>query len=90
MSERNRSDRGLEAPKERRKTKMTEEQKKTQEGFQSFCGGMPCGNMMRKMMEAKKSGQSFKCAEMMSQMMKMFSRTSEKKEESKENPVRNP
>ena len=48
---------------------MVEEQKKTEEGFQSFCGGMPCGDMMRKMLEAKKSGQPFNCAEMMSQMM---------------------
>jgi hypothetical protein len=36
---------------------MVEEQKKTEEGVQSFCGGMPCGDMMRKMLEAKKSGQ---------------------------------
>jgi len=52
---------------------MTEEQKKTQEGFQSFCERMPCGDMMRKMLEAKKSGQPFNCAEMMSRMMKMWS-----------------
>lgn len=51
---------------------MTEEQKKTQEGFQSFCGDMPCGDMMRKILEAKKSGPPFNCAEMMSQMMKMW------------------
>ncbi len=50
---------------------MAEEQKKGHEGFQSFCEGMPCGEMMRKMMEAKKTGQPFNCAEMMSQMMKM-------------------
>jgi len=69
---------------------MAAEQKKTEEGFQSFCGGMPCGDMIRKMLEAKQSGQPFNCAEMMSQMMKMFSRTGEKKEESQENPVHNP
>jgi hypothetical protein len=69
---------------------MAEEQKKTQEGFQSFCGGMPCGEMMRKMMEAKTSGQPFNCAEMMSNMMQMFGKTGEKKEETKDNPVHNP
>ena len=69
---------------------MTEEQKKTQEGFQSFCGGMPCGDMMRKMLEAKKSGQPFNCAEMMSQMVQKFCESREKKEETKENPVHNP
>jgi len=69
---------------------MVEEQKKTEEGFQSFCGGMPCGDMMRKMLGAKKSGQPFNCAEMMSQMMKKFSGSREKKEETKENPIRNP
>jgi hypothetical protein len=69
---------------------MAEEQKKTQEGFQSFCGGMACGDMMRKMMEGKNSGQPFNCAEMMSQMMKKFVGSREKKEETKENPVHNP
>ena len=61
---------------------MTEEQKKTQEGFQSFCGGMPCGDMMRKMLEAKKSGQPFNCAEMMAQMMKMGGGAAKKEKES--------
>lgn len=69
---------------------MAEEQKKTQEGFQSFCKGMPCGEMMRKMLEAKKSGQPFNCAEMMSHMLKMFDRGGEKEERSQENSVRNP
>ena len=58
---------------------MAEEQKKTEEGFQSFCGGMPCGDMMRKMLEAKKSGQSFNCAEMMSQMMQMWGEPQKRK-----------
>ena len=49
-----------------------EEEKKTEEGFQSFCKGIPCGEMMGKMMEAKKTGQPFNCAEMMSRMMKMW------------------
>jgi len=69
---------------------MVEEQKKTEEGFPSFCGGMPCGDMMRKMLEAKKSGQPFNCAEMMSQMMQKCFRSREKKEATKENPVPNP
>jgi hypothetical protein len=69
---------------------MVEEQKKTAEGFQSFCGGMPCGDMMRKMLEAKKSGQPFNCAEMMSQMMQKMFGSREKKEETKGNPVHNP
>ena len=69
---------------------MAEEQKKTQEGFQNFCGGMPCGDMMQKMLEAKKSGQPFNCAEMMSQMMQKCCGYRENKEETKENPVPNP
>lgn len=68
-----------------------EEQKKTQEGFQSFCGGMPCGEMMRKMLETKTSGQPFNCAEMISRMKQMFCGAEEKKEgfpqETKENPA---
>ncbi len=67
----------------------SEEQKKAQEGFQSFCGGMPYGEIMRKMLEGKTSGQPFKCAEMMSKMMQMFSKAGEKKEEKKEEPVHN-
>ena len=61
---------------------MTEEQKKTREGFQSLCGGMSCGDMMRKMMEAQKSGESFNCAEMMSQMMKMWGGAAKKEKQS--------
>jgi hypothetical protein len=61
---------------------MAEEQKKTQEEFQGCCGGMPCGDMMRKMLEAKKSGQPFNYAEMMSQMLQMFCAGGEKKEQS--------
>jgi hypothetical protein len=59
---------------------MVEEQKETEEEFQSFCGGMPCGDMTRKMLEAKKSGQPFNCAEMMSQMMQMCCGTGRKEE----------
>jgi hypothetical protein len=73
---------------------MAEDQKNTQKEFQPCCEGMPFADMMRKMMEAKKSGSSFKCTEMISQMMQMCCGTREKKEEptpgSKENPVANP
>jgi hypothetical protein len=50
---------------------MAEDQKKTQKEFQNCCEGMPFADMMRKMVEAKKSGSPFNCAEMISQMMKM-------------------
>ncbi len=73
---------------------MAEEQKNTQKEFQSCCEGMPFAEMLRKMMEAKKSGSPVNCAEMMSQMMQMCCGAREKKEgpaqESKENPVPNP
>ncbi len=68
---------------------MAEEQKKTEEEFQSCCQGMPFADMMRKMMEAKKSGAAFNCAEIMSQMMQKCSGYREEKEEAKENPVSN-
>jgi hypothetical protein len=42
---------------------------------------MPFGDMMRKMMEAKESGSSFNCAEMMSQMMQMCCGAAKKKED---------
>ncbi len=73
---------------------MAEEQKNTQKEFKSCCEGMPFADMMRKMMEAKKSGSSFNCAEMMLQMMQMCCGIGEKKEGrtqgAKENPVPNP
>ena len=59
---------------------MAEDQKKTTKDFQDFCQGMPCADMMRKMMEAKKPGHPFKCAEMMSQMMQMCGKAGKKKE----------
>jgi len=61
---------------------MAGEQNKTREGWQGCCGGMPCGDIMRKMLEAKKSGQPFNCAEMMSQMMKMWAGAPKKEKES--------
>jgi hypothetical protein len=79
------SRRGLEAPQERGKTKMSDEQKKTRQGFQGFCAGMSCRDMMRKMLEAGKSGQSFNCAEMISQMVKMRSGDAKKEKESAPN-----
>ena len=73
---------------------MAEEARKAQEEFKSCCEGMPFADMMRKMMEDKKSGSPFNCAEMMSQMMQKCCGAGKKKEEptqaSKENPVPNP
>ena len=51
---------------------------------------MPFGDMMRKIMEAKKSGAPFDCAKMMAQMMQMCGGSREKREEPKQNPVPNP
>jgi hypothetical protein len=59
---------------------MAEDQKDTGKEFQNFCKGMPFADMMRKMMEAKKAGHSFNCAEMMSQMMQMCCGAGKKKE----------
>jgi len=51
---------------------MAEDQKKTQKDFRAFFEGTPCADMVRKMMEGKKEGQTFNCAEMMSKMMEKF------------------
>lgn len=73
---------------------MAEEQKNAQKEFQGCCEGMPFADMMRKMMEAKKSGSTFNCAEMMSQMMQRCCGAVKGKEEPtqgcKENPAPNP
>ena len=69
---------------------MAEDQKNSQKGFQGCCEGVSFADMMRKMMESKKSGSTFNCAEMMSQMMQMCCGAAKKKEETKENPVSNP
>jgi len=70
---------------------MAEDQKNAQKEFQCCCGGMPFGDMMRKIMEAKRSGSPFDCAERMSQMMQKYCGAGEKKEgptqEFKENSV---
>jgi hypothetical protein len=70
---------------------MAEDQKDRQKENSGCCGGMPFEDMMRKMAEIKKSGQPFNCMEMMSQMMQMFHRAEEKKEDapvgSKKNPA---
>ena len=62
--------------------------------FKGCCEGMPFADMMRKMMEAKQSGTSFDCAEMMSKMKQMCCGGGEKKEgttqETKENPPPKP
>ena len=72
---------------------MAEEQKKPQEEFKSCCEGMPFADLMRKMVETKKAGAPFNCAEMMSQMMRICCGTREKKEEApqgaQEKPVTN-
>ncbi len=47
---------------------MAEEQKKTENPFESCCQGMPMADMMRKMMEKKAGGAPFDCAEMISRM----------------------
>ena len=56
------------------------EQKKTQKGFGGCCEGMPFADIMRKVMEAKKTGQPFDRGEMMSQMMEMRGGARERKE----------
>jgi hypothetical protein len=48
---------------------MAEEQRQPQENFRAFFEGTPCADMMQRMMEGKKEGQAFDCAEMMSKMM---------------------
>ncbi len=73
---------------------MAEDEKKDQKEFKGCCEGMPFADMMRKMMEAKHSGSSFNCAEMMSKMKQMCCGGGEKKEgttqETKENPSPKP
>ena len=65
---------------------MAEEQKKTLEEFRAFFEGTPCADMMRKMMEGKKEGQRFSCAEIMPQMIQRFCRAKEKKEATSQEP----
>lgn len=67
---------------------MAEDQKNTQEEFPRCCEGTPFAEMMRKMMEAKKSGAPFDCAGMMSRMMQMCC-AGKKKEESAQKPEEN-
>ncbi len=59
---------------------MADDQKKGEKDFQSFCQNMPCADMIKKMMEAKKAGLPFDCTAMMSQMMQMFSGGQKSKE----------
>jgi len=60
---------------------MAEEQKKTLEDFRAFFEGTPCAEMMKEMMEGKKEGQGFSCAEIVPQMIQRFCRGTEKKSE---------
>ena len=73
---------------------MAEDQKNSQKEFKNFCQGVPFADMMRKMMEAKKSGAPFNCAEMMSRMKQMCCGAGKEKEkptqEGKENPIPKP
>ena len=48
---------------------MAEEQKRPPEDFHACFEGTPCAGMMGKMMDGRKEGQAFDCAEMMSKMM---------------------
>ncbi len=60
---------------------MAEEKKKTLEDFRAFLGGIPCADMMRKMMEGKREGQSFDCTEMMSMIMDLDHKVMGKKDD---------
>jgi aspartokinase-like uncharacterized kinase len=88
MGKRSKFCRGHETPKGRRKTKMAD-QENTQKEFQGCCEGMPFADMMRKMTEAKKTGDLFNCAEMMSQMMQMCCGARERKEKSTKETKKN-
>jgi hypothetical protein len=70
---------------------MAEDQKKSPKGFEKFCAGMDFAEIMRKMMEAKKTGHPFYCAEMMSHMMQMCCGAGKKREgstpETQDNPA---
>ncbi len=69
---------------------MAEEQKNAQKEFEGCCQGMPFADMMRKMMEAKKSGSAFNCEDMMSQMKQMCCGGGKKKEECAQKQEQNP
>lgn len=62
---------GRYPPTKERRKEMAEDQKKTDNPFESCCQGMPFADMMRKMMEKKTTGAPFDCAEMMSRMKAM-------------------
>jgi hypothetical protein len=64
-------------------------QENTQKEFQGCCEGMPFTDMMRKMMETKKTGHHFNCAEVMSQMMQMCCGARERKEKTTEETKKN-
>jgi len=53
---------------------MAEEQKQSPKDFRAFFEGTPCAEMMRKMVEGKKEGKAFDCAEIMSKMMEKFAK----------------
>ena len=70
---------------------MAEDPQNFQKEFQKFCAGMDFSEIMRKMMEAKKTGHPLNCAGMMSQMMQMCCGGEKTKEgstpETKETPA---
>ncbi len=68
---------------------MAEEKKKTLEDFRAFFEGTPCADMMRKLMEGKKEGQHFNCADLMPKMIQRCCGAKEKKEASPPEPKEN-
>ena len=69
------------------------DQEDTHKEIRGCWEGMPFADVMRKMMEAKKTGQPFDCGEMMSRMMQMRGGAEGGKEkptqETKETPASN-
>jgi hypothetical protein len=60
---------------------MAKQGKNAMEDFSKMFEGTPCAEMMRKMMEGKREGQRFSCAEMMPQMIQRWCGAKEEKEE---------
>jgi hypothetical protein len=48
---------------------MAERQDQFRKDLRGFFEGSACGEMMQKLMEGRKDGQNFDCAEMMAKMM---------------------
>ena len=69
---------------------MAEDPQNFQKEFQKFCAGMDFAEIMRKIMEAKKTGHPFNCAEMMSHMMQMCCGAGKEREGSTPETTENP